>query len=494
MQTSKSFWSLSLNRLFGASRPKNGRKRRAGTSSSRRRSFEHLERREVLSATLGSALTIGNGLQNSSALDVATDSAGYSYVSGMFAGTVDFDLNNIHEGDADIITARGAGDAYVAKYAPDDSLVWVQRMGGENSMSVESGGELAVDSGGAAYVAGAFYGSADFGATTLTSVGDSDKFVAKLDASGNVQWVTQWDTTAAYRGMDVDGAGNVYVLSSRVGDAYEIRKFSSGGNALWSHTIVNRSNLTSADLAVNAAGTVFVAGSFDGTVDFDPSAKTKYVSSGSARSAFVLKLDTNGKFGWVSPFIGKTVGSTRSASGNTSITLDGSGNIIVGGTFNGTVDFNPGSGTTYLATPNGGFITKLNNSGALVCPREIEGDAGVFVRGLDVDAFGNIYAAGTFNGTVDLNPGAGVYSRTTAGTSDIFVMKLTSAGNFVWAETFGGSGSHLSWGMAVDAGGDVHVGGNYSDPFDVDPDPLAIELLPGDGAFARGFKLRLQQA
>jgi hypothetical protein len=294
--------------------------------------------------------------------------------------------------------------------------------------------------------------------------------------------------------MDVDGAGNVYVLSSRVGDAYEIRKFSPAGNAVWSKTIVNRSNLTSADLAVTSAGTVYVAGSFDGTVDFDPSAKTKYVSSGSARSAFVLKLDTNGKFGWVSPFVGKTVGSTRSASGATSITLDNSGNILVGGTFNGTVDFNPGAGITYLATQMGGFVTKLNSSGALVWAREIEGDAGAFVYGLAVDASGNIYGTGTNHGTVDLDPGAGVYSRTTAGQSDMFVMKLTSAGNFVWAKTFGGTGSELSNAIAVDAAGDVHFAGSYRESFDADPDPFDTYGLPGDPTFGRGFKLRLRQA
>lgn len=467
-------------------RSKNQRGRRALAA-------ERLEDRTVMSVTLGSALTIGNGLESSSALDVATDSAGYSYISGMFAGTVDFDLNNVHVGDADIITARGAGDAYVAKYAPDDSLVWVRRMGGD-SMYGESGGELAVDSTGAAYVVGSFYGSADFGATTLTSVGESDRFVAKLDAGGNVLWAKQWDSDAASRGMDVDGAGNVYVLSSRVGDAYEIRKFSSGGSAVWSKTIVNRSNLTSAELAVSSAGTVYVAGSFDGTVDFDPSSKTKYVSSGSARSGFVLKLDTNGSFGWVSPFIGKTVGSTRSASGAQSIALDTAGNIIVGGTFNGTVDFNPAGGTNYLTTENGGFVTKLNSSGSLVWAKALTGNAATFVYGLDVDSSGAIYATGIYNGSVDLDPGAGAYSRTTVGLSDIFVMKLTSAGNFVWAETFGSAVGETSWAIAVDGSGDIHFAGSYRESFDADPDPFDTFGLPGDPTFSRGFLLRLKQS
>ncbi len=484
-------WYRSLNQFFSVIRTNKARKRATAAHPRRLRCFEALEERTVLSATLGSALTIGNGVDTSVAHDVATDSAGYSYVSGWFAGTVDFDLSNLHAGDADILSAQGPGDAYVAKYAPDDSLVWVRPMDGDGP-SADMVSSLALDASGAAYVVGVFSSSANFGDISLTSVGNTDRFVAKLDTNGDVQWAKGSDVTSGTRGMDIDAAGNMYVLASRVGDAYEITKYGPTGDAVWSKTIVNRSNLTSADIAVNAAGTVYVAGSFDGTVDFDPSAKTKYVSSGSARAGFVLKLDTNGKFGWVSPFIGKRVGSTNGASGATSITLDGSGNIIVGGVFNGTVDFNPGSGTTYLTTQSGGFITKLNSTGSLAWAKPLLGDAGASVYGLDIDAAGNIYATGNLYGTVDLDPGSGVYSRTTAGQSDIYVVKLTSAGNFAWAETFGGSGNESSTGIAVDPTGKAHLAANYRDPFDIDLDPLAIELLPG-GTAQRGLLLRLLQ-
>ena len=116
------------------------------------------------------------------------------------------------EGDA------GPGDAYVAKYAPDDSLVWVQSMGGDGS-SPDIASRLAVGSSGAVYVTGTFHNTADFGATTLTSVGDWDRFVTKLDASGNFLWSQPWDAAAgATRGMDVDAAGNIYVLIGRLGD------------------------------------------------------------------------------------------------------------------------------------------------------------------------------------------------------------------------------------------------------------------------------------
>src|SRR5262245_20370678 len=96
--------------------------------------LESLEDRIVLSAapTFGAALSIGNGTGSSSAIDVATDAVGNSYITGRFSGTVDFDRGVAHTGDTDILAARGSRDIFVAKYAPDNSLTWVKRMGGDS--------------------------------------------------------------------------------------------------------------------------------------------------------------------------------------------------------------------------------------------------------------------------------------------------------------------------------------------------------------------------
>jgi len=489
MRTSKSMWSKYVNRLFGNSQARAMPRRSGRRPPGRLRSLERLEDRSVLSATFGSVLSIGNEVGSSSAADVATDQAGNSYMTGSFSGTVDFDQAAAHTGDADILTARGPNDIYVAKYAPDDSLAWVRRMGGDGPILAGSnlsdgGANIAIDGSGNVYVAGGFVDSGDFGSTTLSSAGESDGFVAKLDADGTIQWAKSWGTAGREMttGLGVDAAGNAYALSFRLGDAYDIVKFSPTGVAVWGKSVVAHSGMSSADLTVNATGDVFVAGTFDGTVDFDPSSKTRNVSSGPNMAAFVLKLDTNGKFGWVSPFVGH---STSEYSFAQSLALDGSGNIIVGGAYTGAVDFNPGRGTTTLPT-QGGFITKLNSSGNLVWARALEHSGpSTFLNSLAVDTAGNIYATGTVGSTADLDPGSGTYTL----TGGSFVMQLTAAGNFGWAETFVGASCN---GIAVDPSGVVHVAGMYRGTVDFDPDPDATANLTTTAPW-NGFRLRLRQ-
>src|SRR5262249_3259558 len=162
---------------------------------------------------------------------------------------------------------------------------------------------------------------------------------------------------------------------------------------------------------------------------------------GPSYGGFVLKLTNKGNFSWVSAFQGRTIGSTYGWCNTTSIAMDGSGNILVGGSYVGPVDFDPGAGTTILPGSYGGFVTKLNSSGGLVWAKALEGDDVTQVLGLAVDATGNIYASGHLNGTADFDPGVGTASRTSAGGADVFVMKLDSAGNFAWVESFGATGN-----------------------------------------------------
>lgn len=305
------------------------------------RRIEALERREVLSADLEAAFSIGSDDGVSGVTGVAADAAGNSFVTGIFSGVVDFDATAVHSGNADILTSRGGTDAFVAKYGPDDSLLWLRRMGGDQPGSVDSGRNFALDPSGSVFVSGNFSHSGDFGATTLVTAGDTDGFIVQIDAQGGIQWAKRFGNSGNdfAHGVGAHAAGNAYAMTARYADSLDVVKYRPNGSVAWTKSIRTRS--ASADLAVDAAGNSYIVGSFDGTVDFDPGRKTEYVSAGSNASAFTLKLDTSGNFRWVSPFRGRTVDSVVGYSAAQSVALDSQGNVLVGGYYDNVVDFNP---------------------------------------------------------------------------------------------------------------------------------------------------------
>lgn len=480
--------------------------RSRSTNSSRRSRLGvlQLEDRTVPTVGFGSSLGLGNNTGNSQARAVAIDTAGNSYLAGTFSGTTDFDPGHTHAGDTDILTARGDTDAFFAKYAPDNTLLWAQRMGGDTPVIFNGGVTdgawgAAIDTAGNAYVTGRFYGAADFGSATLTSVGGSDGFVAKLDSSGTFQWARRWGTAAdeTGSGVGVDAAGNVYaagvhVAATQAQSGIDVLKFSPSGSAVWAGSVATQWTVPPS-LAVDVAGNLFVAGTFQGTVDFDPGTKTDFISAGPSASGFVLKLSSSEKLGWISPFVGQTVAGTSGFSYGQSVAVDGSGNVVVGGRYAGTVDFNPGNGITNLTTNNGGFITKLNAQGGLVWARSLDSSTSAIVNGLTVDAAGSIYATGSFSGSVDLDPGAGVMTETSAGSSDVFVLKLDSAGTFAWADAFGGAGADNGFGIAVDSSGTVYLAGSYQRTVAFDLDSTGANTLINPGPFSNAYLVKFSQ-
>ena len=86
-----------------------------------------------------------------------------------------------------------------------------------------------------------------------------------------------------------------------------------------------------------------------------------------------------------------------------------------------------------------------------------------------VDSSGNIYTTGFFQGTADFDPGAGTSDLASAGDWDIFVTKLDSSGNLVWAKRFGGSSTDFGNSIAVDSSGNIYTTGVFSNTVDFDP-------------------------
>ena len=294
-----------------------------------------------------------------------------------------------------------------------------------------------VDSTGNIYTTGRFASTVDFdpgvGTSNLTSAGSSDVFVSKLDASGNLLWAKSFGAAAADAGLSI---------------------------------------------AVDSTGNVYTTGFFASTVDFDPGAGTSNLTSAGSSDVFISKLDASGNLVFAKRFGGSISDLSYS------IAVDSTGNIYTTGFFQDTVDFDPSAGTTNLTTAglSDVFISKLDASGNLVFAKRFgaaEADAG---RSIALDSTGNIYTAGYFEQTVDFDPSAGTTNLTSAGRSDVFVSKLDSSGNLVFAKRFGAAETDVGLSVAVDSTGNVYTTGYFEQTVDFDPGAGTTDLTTGGGS------------
>lgn len=479
------------------------RRRRPQAHRAARPALDALEGRVVLSAAFDSVVAVGSDAADILVFDNAVDTAGNTYVIGNLYGTTDFDPAADRPDGSDILIPRGTTDPFVAKYAPDNSLVWVRRVGSEFVDSAgnvsEVGKALDVDGSGNVYITGNFRGQADFGPFTLTSAGGKDAFVAKLGPGGEFLWARNWGgaNEELGSGVAVDPSGNVIASGSRweAGTGYSgctVQKYSASGAELWSRKVDSYGG-TAGHVATDAAGNVYVTGQFHGTVDFDPNPrKTSSVTGATGlylgaygRNGFVLKLTGSGAFGWVAPLVAKTSDANIDIN---DLDVDGSGKVVIVGRYAGQLDFDPSSKVDYRLPGSGGFVEELSATGARLWATPL---GGANVRSVAFDASGSVYTAGTFVQT--FSPGYGLPSVTSQGYEDAFVAAFTPTGAVDWAITFGGSSSDLATGMALGTDGTIYLAGySLSSTVDYDPDPLGVHELANPG-YRDMFLLKLKR-
>lgn len=421
------------------------------------------------------------------ASSVVTDASGNVYITGFFEGTVDFDPG----AGVSTVATNGTYDAFVTKLNASGELVWVKTFG---STLIDVGYAMTLDSSGNPFVAGLYGGTVDFdpgvGTTNLTSSGTRDMFVMKLDTSGALVWAKSFGGTTATDtayGVAVDASSNVYFtgefggtadfdpgagttnLTSAGGRDIFVSKLDSAGSLVWAKGFGSAGTAAhdiGRSVSVDASNNVYSTGSFLGTVDFDPGVGTTSITSSGVNDTFVSKLDSSGNFVWVKTFGGA---GNENASG---LAIDLSGNIILGGSFANTVDFDPGVGTANLISVGNtdAFVLKLDSSGNYVWAKPFGGIANAdSVWDLTVDGNGNIFSTGNYESTVDFDPGAGTTNLTAVGGRDTYVWKLDSSGNFVWVKGFGGATTDTGYSVALDVSGNVWSVGLFEGTVDFDP-------------------------
>jgi hypothetical protein len=304
-----------------------------------------------------------------------------------------------------------------------------------------------------------------------------------VDAAGNVY------TTGTFTGtVDFDPGAGTFMLTASGSSNIYVQKLSATGNFLWAKAMLGTDISRSLSLAVDGAGNVYSTGFYAGAVDFDPSAGTRILDSGSAvwRDFYVLKLDASGNLVWAHGF-----GGVNEDIGY-GITLDANGNVLVTGGFESTVDFDPGAGVASLTATNMDvFVQKLDAAGNFVWAKSMTttgfgGDD--YGAAIATDATGNVYL-GIFGGEVDFDPGAGVAQLSTTGGFNGFVEKLDASGNFVWVKQAVSPLFSNGLDIIVCANGDVLASGIFKDEIDGDPGTATV-TVPSAGGWD-GYLYRL---
>jgi uncharacterized repeat protein (TIGR01451 family) len=342
------------------------------------------------------------------------------------------------------------------------------------------------------YVSGGFSNCADFD----PDINDTAKlyhntgicpYIAKYDASGNYIFAGKIaDHYAVIKQMQVDFSGNIYIvgyftgtsdfdpspaiynLSSSAGnpDAF-IAKYNSSGNLIFAKNIGGASSDYAYDIAIDPFGNICITGYFNGTVDFDPGAgiANLVATVTGAGDIFIAKYDAGGNY-----IMAISMSGTGSDFGN-SLSTDPSGNIIVTGGFETTVDFDPTAGVYNLVSSGGYdmFLAKYSPSGIMIYAKKLGGS--LFDYGVSVvsDPVGNSYLSGVFSSTADFDPGAGVFNMTSAGGQDISICKYDPSGNFVFAKSIGGPNNETASAICIDSLSNIFITGSFSGTVDFDP-------------------------
>jgi hypothetical protein len=227
------------------------------------------------------------------AQSISTDAIGNCYVIGFFNGTATVGTT--------ILTSADSTDIWIAKYDPAGTSVWAKRAGGTGG---DEGKSISSDEAGNTHVTGYFEGSALFGTISLTSFGSRDIFIGKYDYKGDIMWMkgmggVQGDI--GY-GISIDTSGNSYVAGSFYGAAQfdtisvvsinQDDVFIAGLDYYGSTKWVVQAGAANQDIArgvvASASGSCYTTGYFSGSATFGSHSITGFADN----DLFIAKVDS----------------------------------------------------------------------------------------------------------------------------------------------------------------------------------------------------------
>jgi hypothetical protein len=372
---------------------------------------------------------------------VAVDSAGNSHAVGAFGDKALF-------GPYTLATQKGL-DPYAARIDAAGKVSWATSFGGTNN---ERGTDVAVDASGAVYVIGNFFGTMSLGTASVTSMGKSEMYVAKLDSASKVVWVSSAGGAGYDVGLSIalDTSGSVYVTGAYVEtatfgktvlkslgdrDVY-VAKLDKNGKFIWASSMGGTVWEGGIGIAVDASSNSYVTGRYTGAAKFG---SANLVSKGKA-DLFVAKLGPGGAVQWATSLGGPKVDSASA------IGLDGVANSYLTGSFSGKASF----GNVTLSTNGSGaaFVAMLDSAGKVKWATLLADGAVANGASLDLDSSGSCYITGSFGGKVKV----GSTWHTSKGFHDVLIAKVSNVGKILWSTSAGGPFDDYGFGIAASSG------------------------------------------
>lgn len=414
-----------------------------------------------------STLLGGAGADTATAL--AVDASGAAYVTG-FTDSFNFPALNAAQS-----FNGGGNDVFVAKLSPaGNTLVYCTYLGGSADDRAYG---IAVDAQGNAYVAGSTTSKnfPVRAALQAKMSGYRNAFVVKLNPAGNgLVYGTYLGGNASdsANGIAVDSAGAAYVAGDTTSfsfpatgfqrgtrggqDAFVAKLSADGSQLVYSSYLGGSGEDRGTAIAVDTSGSAYVAGSTF-SADFPVANPAQRFSAG-GQDAFVTRFSADGNSLVFSTYLGGTGGTVVSPEMAQAIRLDAQGNAYVAGV-TGSTDFpRLNALQTSLHGFSDAFVSKLTAAGVLSYSTYLGGAGAETATGIAVDTAGNAYVSG-YTYSTDLLVTAAIQS-TNAGEYDAFVAELNPSGNgLLYLSYLGGNGSDAASAIALDLSGNAYVAG-----------------------------------
>lgn len=411
--------------------------------------------------------------------DVEINNSGESYVAGYITGQTSFSPTEIVPG------VMGNGDIYIAKYSSSGTLIWQKTFGGNYS---DRAIDLAVGPDQNIVVTGQYFGSVNFGNTTLSSVNNSkDIFVLKLDPQGNVLWARSEGGSMAENayGITVDQQNNVILTGQFQGNAtiggsnftsavdpqtglpsYDLflSKYTSNGAPVWTKNGSAHYEDRGFAVATDNQNNIFFTGQFSDTLTF---AGNTYNNIG-YNTGFLCKLNPNGqvqffnlmKAGLVAPY---------------DLEINSDNEVVIIGDFLGNMNYYDAGGAHAVQNPFDKqiFIVKTNNSGAYSWNYTLGSDNELSARSVSIDPHKDIFVTGFFKCALSQIQDTANALFNSVGYRDPYLLKINNNSGFEYIRQMGGKMDDTGNGVAVTSNDRPYVCGAYTRdlniPFNTNP-------------------------